>query len=215
MPHKRRVRLGKDAKDRSGLEPKEALEEASGDEAAAPPAGAPPQPKAVGPVEREKATQRAVEAIKQGLKEHPNAQKDGTPFLLSGWSEQFKPILGSYRKFVERCSAFTVQPGDKPHKYTIRIQDGKAPAQTSKKEWELRLLQCWKSYVQGVKQEDRNPKDFVEFARELAYQTSRQQIKKQKAAANKANPGDEAASDQEEVKASGEAPKKKKRKVVA
>lgn len=201
MVHKRRVRLGKDAKDRSGLEPKEGVEEASGDEAAAVEKPKVAECAAVSQADREKATQKAIAAIKQGLKDNPKAQDDGTPFLLAGWSKDFKPALGSYRKFVERSSAFVVQQGEKDHKYTIRIQDGKAPVQAaSKKEWELRLSQSWKSYIQGVQQEARNPKDFVEFARELAYQSSRQQLKRQKKE-NKANAGDEAGDD--------EAPKKK------
>jgi len=226
MVHKRRVRLGKDAKDRSGLEAKEEAEEEG--EA---PAKQAPNPgggnSKVSEAEREAASQRAIEVIKKGLKENPEAQKDGLPYFPPTWSKEFKPILGGYRKFVEKSSAFVVKAGDIPSMYTIHLQDDKAAATIpNKAEWELKMANTWQTYMHNIKKDDRKPQDFVECARQLAFQStgrmdgdSRRQKKRRKVAEGEKKKAAAEGSDDEEPQAkkakAQDGPKKKKKKAAA
>merc|ERR1740121_1408394 len=163
MVHKRKVRIHKEAKDTSGL----GREEAPAEEGSAKPEGA---WKPATEQERKEVTQKAIEVIKKGLKENPEAQKDGKPYLPLEWSKQFKPVLGPYRKFLERCSVFVIKEGDLPPRSTVHLQDGAAAATPDKLEWEVLLDKTWQVYLHNVKKEDRKPEEFVALARKLASQ---------------------------------------------
>merc|ERR1712129_254393 len=114
-----------------------------------------------------------IEVITKGLKENPEVQKDGMPYFPKEWSKEFKPVLGAYRKFVERCSAFIVKAGDIPTWVTVHSQNDKSAANNpGKQEWELKLAKTWGTYMHNVKKDDRKPEEFVEYARQLAFQST-------------------------------------------
>lgn len=122
----------------------------------------------VSDAEKEKLTKMAIQVIKKGLKENPDAQKKGTPFLPREWSKDFKPVLGPYRKFLEKCDAFVLKPGDIPSLYTVHVRgdDSEGAKKTPvKAEWEMKLIKSWEEYKHNVKKADRKPEEFIAEAR--------------------------------------------------
>jgi len=125
-------------------------------EAKAPPAKAPAKAKAEGAqplkdweLQRERKRQaatlrdtgcKAICAIKHGLRQ-PGAQEDGRAFVPEDWDTEFKPLLGSYIKFLlSRPDQFRVVEGTGPGLFTIENVAGNttvvAPEWGSwKKDW--------------------------------------------------------------------------------
>eukprot|EP00811_Abedinium_folium_P001269 NODE_1115_length_2601_cov_8.357720.p1 GENE.NODE_1115_length_2601_cov_8.357720~~NODE_1115_length_2601_cov_8.357720.p1 ORF type:complete len:569 (-),score=222.78 NODE_1115_length_2601_cov_8.357720:821-2527(-) len=64
---------------------------------------------------------RAVCQIKHGVRA-PGSQADSRPFMPEHWDEEFKPTLGSYKKFLlRRCDQFRIVEGGAPGLYTIEL----------------------------------------------------------------------------------------------
>mmetsp|Transcript_101822 Transcript_101822/g.255259 ORF Transcript_101822/g.255259 Transcript_101822/m.255259 type:complete len:252 (-) Transcript_101822:131-886(-) len=183
------------------------------------------------PTEAEKAvaTKKAVELIKKGLQENPTAQDNGHPYIPKEWSTEMKPILGGYRKFLEKSSEFIVVQGDNPAKFTVQPSDGKGAAGSPR--WEAAIRGAWQKFLQDVPKEDRDPEDFLEMAKKCAgglKAPAGAEVKDKKAGGKKRKQGGD--EDKDVAKKSGAAkkgakaeeaaeavktPKKKKRKASA
>lgn len=178
--------------------------------------------------DREKFKARAIELIKKGLKSDPEEQKKGFPFIPKEWGTEFKPVLGSYARFLEKCDDFVLIQGDVPGRFTVQLADGNIVAKP-KSEWEVKLRNTWQVYLQCTKKDSRQPKEFVELAMRLAsitvgdgglasiteakaeQPTAMQEKKRKKGAKLEATAAE--AEEAEEVEA--EKPKKKQKKMAA
>jgi len=83
---------------------------------------------------------KAICAIKHALRQ-PGAQEDGKAFVPEDWDKEFKPMLGSYIKFLlSRPDQFRVIEGSAPGLFTVEnvasTETVKAPAWGAwKKDW--------------------------------------------------------------------------------
>merc|ERR1719379_2122285 len=101
--------------------------------------------------------------IERGLEENPTAQDEGQPFIPKDWAAM-KPLLGPYKKFVERCPRFRVVQGDLPAKFTVHLAEGGAGAATGRPDWERGLQKAWMSYCRAVPREKRSAEEFARAA---------------------------------------------------
>lgn len=64
---------------------------------------------------------KAICRIKHGIRQ-PGAQKNGRPFIPADWETAFKPVLGSFKKFIlGRPDQFRIITGAEPGFFTIAI----------------------------------------------------------------------------------------------
>lgn len=114
--------------------------------------------------EKEKATTEVIRIIKEALK-NPEAQKKGVAWTPKDWPTKWKPILGGYRKFVERCACFQVVPSPSiPANWTISVVEGAAEGAMTKAKWEIELQKAYGSFSQT----NQDPKEFTQLAQALA-----------------------------------------------
>eukprot|EP00435_Cladocopium_sp_Y103_P032801 s832_g8.t1 len=113
--------------------------------------------------EKEKATTEVIRIIKEALK-NPEAQKKGFAWTPKDWPIKWKPILGGYRRFVERCACFQVVPStSNPTLWTISVVEG-AEGAITKAKWEIELRKAYVSFLQT----NQDPKEFTQLAQALA-----------------------------------------------
>jgi len=150
--------------------------------------GTAPAPPKAESKEKAEAAQRAIEAIRKGLAENPAAQDGGHTFIPSAWAKDFKPLLGPYRRFLERSGEFVIVEG--PKGYTVHLADGKAPPLT--KRWEINLMRAWQEYLRSAPKDARTPGAFAEWAQQVA-DTATAMPNDAKAAASKEESADKGA----------------------
>lgn len=120
------------------------------------------------PVAR-KLAERAIGLVKDLLERYPKRQEDGFPFTLKEWPMEFKPTLGPYKKFLEKCGHFVIVPGSIPSMFTIvlKLPDSEGKLQSGP-EWKSWMAKCWLMYVRHTPKEDRSPAEFLKEARHVS-----------------------------------------------
>eukprot|EP00439_Symbiodinium_sp_Y106_P057153 s2156_g8.t1 len=117
------------------------------------------------PEEREKATKKAISLIKAGLAKNPEEQQRGAPYIIDNWHQDWKPILGPYRKFVASCACFRVEQGANSANYTIHLVDGAADG--PRPFWIVNLNKAWQAYSL-LKKEQASVDEFLAEAKAAA-----------------------------------------------
>ncbi|CAE7822561.1 unnamed protein product [Symbiodinium sp. CCMP2592] len=117
------------------------------------------------PEEREKATKKAISLIKAGLAKNPEEQQRGAPYIIDNWHQDWKPILGPYRKFVASCACFRVEQGANSANYTIHLVDGADDG--PRPFWIVSLNKAWQAYSL-LKKEQASVDEFLAEAKAAA-----------------------------------------------
>lgn len=151
--------------------------------------------------EIKEATQKAIAMVELGIKKNRGVQESGHRWIPLCWAKEMKPVLGPYKKFVETCPHFRVEPGDTPEKYTVHLRNG--DASSSAPAWKLDIQRAWENYCLATPKEERNVADFVEMASAVA---KKELAGSESAAAAPKKRGADTGS------AAASAPKKKKKK---
>ncbi|CAE7317455.1 unnamed protein product, partial [Symbiodinium necroappetens] len=104
----------------------------------------------------------AISLIKAALAKNPEEQQRGAPYIIDNWHQDWKPILGPYRKFVESCACFRVEQGANSANYTIHVvegaDDGPRPF------WIANLNKAWQAYSL-LKKEKASVEEFLAEAK--------------------------------------------------
>ncbi|CAE7451449.1 unnamed protein product [Symbiodinium natans] len=112
--------------------------------------------------EREEAMKKAILLIKEGIA--TKDQSKGAPFILENWHQEWKPVLGPYRKFVESCACFRIVQGSAPAHYSIQVVDGAEDGH--KAFWLVNLEKAWQAYCR-LKKDKRSVDEFLNAAKEV------------------------------------------------
>lgn len=133
--------------------------------------------------EQAAATRKAIQMIEKGLKDNPNAQDNGHPWIPKEWPLEMKPILGPYRKFLDKCDHFRVVQGDNPAKFTVHVASSKAKelkdaVKSEAAKWESALRVAWLKYMQDTPKDKRDPEVFVEFAKMVTEEVEKSRTSK-------------------------------------
>ncbi|CAJ1348857.1 unnamed protein product [Effrenium voratum] len=181
--------------------------------------GTPPNPPKQGkaeprppPTEKERAeaTKKAIALIKEGLLTNPKEQEKGNPYIPDGWAKEWKPLLGSYRKFVETCSCFRIEQGMQPAMYTIHLVDG--ATDTQKAFWEISLEKAWQLFSKN--HEARRMSREALGTASLCHLDSTKFVAAAKAMTQKPVPAEKPAGEKRKAEAEAKTPSKKKAKAA-
>lgn len=111
------------------------------------------------PVDKVALEQDALKEIEEGIAK-PNSQKDGKAFIPKDWHIRFGPVLGKYRKFLNKHADKYVAVDTENGKFTV-MRAGEAPVQTPRLPWKKALETAWKAYCIAVPRDDRDVKKFI------------------------------------------------------